>query len=717
MRHARLWIIAGLLVLAAPAAVFGQAKAALPERFRKWLDEEVVYIITKHERDVFLKLQTDREREIFVEAFWKHRDPLPETPRNEFEEEHYKRLNYANATFGRATPLPGWKTDRGRIHILLGPPRNIESYSNVNGVYPAEIWFYMGDESVGLPAGFNVIFFKRNGAGDYILYSPSADGPQALIADQVSAYETVATNRSNRVLNEDQQAYEALKKLEPNLARQTLSLIPNEGAPTGIGSLASERLMATIFALPEKKVQTDYADAILRYKDVVEVEYTANYVPGEAQVQVIRDASGASFVHYSIEPAKITAEEIDGKYDIRFKLTGRVSDGAGKTVYQFDKDFPFTLTAGELEDVKAKSLSVQDVFPLIPGAYNFDILLKNVLSKEFTGAARTLVVAGPDAPPGLGPLLLAYGLERKPAAAGERVPFKVGDDQLLSQSRKSFSASDRLVTYFEVEGLTGALKTSGSIRTDFLKEDRPFLSRTAAVGALAAGGHVIDLQPLRDFPPGYYQVRMTLLDGQGKELSTSKEDFEVSPSAAVPRPLVVSKIAKAAGNADNLYATGLQSLSQGDLETARARLAEAHAKSPERADVAVSYAQVLFRLKSYQEVKDVLAPWAGEAAPFPEVPALLGQACHALEQYEEAAKHYSSYLARFGANIDILNYLGTCQFQLGNTAEALKAWEKSLELSPNQEKLRALVYRIKKDDVPRSAAEGSWGSSPFAAVI
>ncbi len=685
-----------LLALAAPAAVFGQAKNVLPERFRKWLDEDVVYIITKHERDVFLMLQTDREREIFAEAFWKHRDPLPETPRNEFEEEHYKRLNYANATFGRSTPLPGWKTDRGRIHILLGPPRNTESYSNVNGVYPVEIWFYIGDESAGLPAGFNVIFFKRNGVGDYILYSPSADGPQALIADPSSAYENLTTHRSNRVLNEDQQAFEALKKLEPSLARQTLSLIPNEGAPTGLGSLASERLMATIFSVPEKKAQTDYADALLRYKDVVEVEYTANYVPSEAQVQVIRDASGASFVHYSVEPAKITAEEIDGKYDIRFKLNGRVSDASGKTVYQFDKDFPLTLTAAELEELKAKSLSIQDVFPLIPGSYNFDILLKNVLSKEFAAADRTLVVSGPGAAPGLGPLLLAYGVERQSAAAGERVPFKVGNDQLLCQSHKTFSAGDRLVTYFEVEGLTETLKASGSIRTDFLKEDKPFLSRTATVGAAAPGGHVLDIQPLRDFPPGYYQVRATLLDGQGKELSSSREDFEVSPASAVPRPLVVSKVTRAAGDADRLYATGLQSLSQGDLETARTRLGTAHGQAPERGDIAVAYAQVLFRFADYAGVKQVLGPFAGDEAPLPEVPALLGQACHTLGQYEEAAKHYTAYLTRFGANIEILNYLGTCHFQLGNTAEALKAWTKSLELNPNQDKLRALVDGIKK---------------------
>ena len=693
MRSSPLGTVVLMLALAVPAGTSGQTKTALPERFKKWLDEEVVYIITRHEREVFLKLQTDRERDIFIGAFWKHRDPLPETPRNEFEEEYHRRVSYANSTFGRSTPLPGWRTDRGRIYILLGEPKNIESYSNVNGVYPAEIWFYMGDESLGLPAGFNVIFFKRHGTGDYVLYSPSADGPQALIADPQSAYESLS---SSRALTDDQRAYKALLNLEPNLARQSLSLVPNEGALDGIGTLASDRLIAKIFAIPEKEVRTDYADAILRYKDSVEVEYTANYISSDVQVQVIHDAAGAGFVHYSIEPDKITAEEIDGKYDIHFKLNGRVSDASGKTIYQFDKDFPFTLTASELEDLKAKSLSIQDVFPLVPGAYNFDVLLKNVLSKEFTGTAKTLVVPGPGEPVGMGPLLLAYGLQTKPAAAGERVPIKIGDDQLLCQARKTFGTRDSLVLFFQVSGLTDTLRAAGAIRTEFLKEDKPFLSRTAKAETAGPAGSVLDVQPLKDFPPGYYQAKVTLVDGQGNEVAASKENFEVSLAPAVPRPLVVSSVTKSPGNVDSLYATGLQLLNRGNLAAARARLTDAHARAPERADVAVTYAQALFLLKDYQGVKDVLAPWAGPEAPAPQVPALLGQACHALGQFEEATKHYAAYLTRFGANIDILNDLGTCHYQLGNTAEALKAWTKSLELKPDQDKLRALVESLKK---------------------
>jgi len=251
-----------LLALAGPLGILGQSKIALPERYKKWLDEEAVYIITPHEREVFRQLQTDRERDIFVEAFWKHRDPLPETPRNEFEEEHYRRLNFANANYGRSTPLPGWKTDRGRIHVLLGPPKNIEQYTNVNGVYPVEIWFYLGDEALDLPTGFNVIFFKRNGAGDYILYSPTGDGPRSLIADSMGGYRDVSRNSGS--MSDDMAAYKALQELEPNLARQTLSLIPNEAVQPGYASLASNRLIATIASVPYKKIDVDYADAILK---------------------------------------------------------------------------------------------------------------------------------------------------------------------------------------------------------------------------------------------------------------------------------------------------------------------------------------------------------------------------------------------------------------------------------------------------------------------
>jgi len=668
-------------------------KIALPERYKRWLDEDVAYIIARRERDVFLQLQTDRERDIFIDAFWKHRDPTPGTPRNEFKEEHLRRVEHANKFYGRSSPLPGWRTDRGRIYIILGPPKNIEQYDNVNGVYPTEIWFYLGDPDLGLPTAFNVIFFRKDGGGDCILYSPTEHGPRSLIAGSMGGYRDVS--RASSAMTNDQAAYKELQELEPNLARQTLSLIPGEAVQPGSESLASNRLMATIAQAPQKKVQTDYADAILKYKDFIEVDYTANYIASDALVEVIRDANGASFVHYTIEPGRISAEEIDGKYEVRFQLNGRVSDASGRTVYQFDKDFPLSLTRNELEDIRAQSLSLQDSFPIVPGTYTFDLLLKNTLSKEFAGVGETLEVPGPSSPPGLGPLLLGYGAERARSDPRERVPFRVGDTQILCQTRKTFGSGESLVFFYQPTGITADLRSSGTLRTALFREEEELLSRTRPLAEVPREG-VIETQSLKDFPPGYYRVRVALLDGGGKELAQTKESFEISLSPTIPRPRVMSKVVPVSGRGEEIFTTGVQLLNRGDLQAARAKLEEARALAPTRVDYAVAYAQALFRLKDYVGVKDALLPFAEAENSPAEVPALLGFACQALEEFEPAAAYYTSYLVRFGANVDILNYLGTCYLRLGNKEEALKAWTKSLEASPDQPKIKDLIESLKK---------------------
>src|ERR1041384_1955717 len=107
--------------------------------YRKWMNEDVTYIITDEERGVFKRLQTDEERESFIESFWLRRDPTPDSVENEFKEEHYRRIAYANEHY--ASGIPGWKTDRGRIYITFGPPDEIESYpSGQTGKFPFERW-------------------------------------------------------------------------------------------------------------------------------------------------------------------------------------------------------------------------------------------------------------------------------------------------------------------------------------------------------------------------------------------------------------------------------------------------------------------------------------------------------------------------------------------------------------------------------------------------
>jgi GWxTD domain-containing protein len=129
------------------------------------VDEDVVYIITKDERDAFRKLLTDAEREEFIEQFWERRDPTPDTVENEFKEEHYRRIAYANEHF--AESVPGWKTDRGRIYIMYGLPDEIDARRagpTPADTYPIQQWRYRWIEGVGNNV---IIEFDANGSGDF----------------------------------------------------------------------------------------------------------------------------------------------------------------------------------------------------------------------------------------------------------------------------------------------------------------------------------------------------------------------------------------------------------------------------------------------------------------------------------------------------------------------------------------------------------------------
>ncbi|MGZ5556392.1 MAG: GWxTD domain-containing protein, partial [Candidatus Aminicenantales bacterium] len=165
-------MLASLALSGVTMAAGPHADVKLPEVYQRWLEDEVVYIITPQEREVFLKLRSDRERDLFIEAFWKQRDPTPGTPANEFKTEHYRRIAHADRYLGRDAPRPGRRTDRGRIYIILGEPMDTQRYIGKSSVYDTEVWFYQGKVDLGLPAGFNVVFFKEAGHGEFRLYSP-----------------------------------------------------------------------------------------------------------------------------------------------------------------------------------------------------------------------------------------------------------------------------------------------------------------------------------------------------------------------------------------------------------------------------------------------------------------------------------------------------------------------------------------------------------------
>ena len=144
-----------------------QSDNANSSRYSKWLNEDVVYIIDDAERAAFEKLTTDEEREKFIEQFWARRDPTPGTPENEFKDEHYRRIAFANNHFGTASGTPGWKTDRGHIYIVYGPPDEIDAHPSGSGnaAHGYELWTYRHVEGVGDNVSLN--FVDESGRGDY----------------------------------------------------------------------------------------------------------------------------------------------------------------------------------------------------------------------------------------------------------------------------------------------------------------------------------------------------------------------------------------------------------------------------------------------------------------------------------------------------------------------------------------------------------------------
>ena len=684
----RRWI---LIIMAAATAlsVVGDLvaqKTKLPAQYTKWLNEEVAYIITPLEREVFFKLQSDRERDLFIEAFWKQRDPTPGTPDNEFKTEHYRRINYANHYYGRSSPLPGWRTDRGRIYIILGEATEVQRFESKSGIYPVEIWFYQDKASLGLPAGFNLVFFQRGGQGDYILYSPARDGPQALLAGYWGDP------------NDYLAAYQALREIEAYLADVSLSLIPGDQSAWRFGSpsLASDMLIQKVESAPQSQVEERYAQKFLQYKDMVEVEYTANYLDSESLVKIAKDSSGTYFVHYAVEPKRLSVNEYGNKYYTTLKINGTVTTLEGKMIYQFDKTVTVNLDEAQMKAANWQPFDLHDMFPLIPGTYRISILVKNEISKEFTSLEQTLVIPGESPALQMTSPLLGYKISRADSAARRLKPFEIGRTQIYCQPSRVFAKKDTLAVGFQVFGLSPQQKQASLIRYTFLQNGQTVLEKSRALGEYAEFPNVLEVFPLTEFVPAHYNLKVTLVT-DGRDVVSGTEEFDVSHQEAVPRPWFYSKLMPEPG--DPLYdqIIGNQLFNSGRIEEAKERLEKAYRQNPGSPDAAYGLAQVDMALGKYADVSPILSFFLGPPQPPKyEIYFLAGQAYQKLGDYAKAVDILDKAVSHFGINAQLLNAIGDCYAQLGKTKDALAAWEKSLQLSPDQPEIKKKVEALKE---------------------
>lgn len=655
----------------------------LPQGFKKWLEEEVPYIITDLEREVFLQLKTDKERELFIEAFWKQRDPTPGSPENEFKREHYRRIDYANRSFGRVASKAGWKTDRGRIYIILGEPSHISRFYGESQIYNTEIWFYQGLTKFGLPPAFNLVFYQQGGVGEYILYSPSRDGPQALMASYIGDPGDYLA------------AYNALKKIQPNLAQVSLSLIPGEPTHSGRPSLTSEILIQNVYKVPQKEIKNIYASKFLMYKDIIEVEYTANYIDSDSLIKIIKDTSGIYFVHYVVELTKVSVNLYQEKFSTNLKVNVNVSDAEGKTIYQYERLISIKLTESQIKKITYKPFDLYDMFPLIPGNYRLSILIKNEVSKEFTSVERNVTISEDESSLQMSSLILGYQMKYIPSESNYLRPFMIGHKQLYCEPRKIFLPQDKLFLNFQILGLDTDLKQKGLIRFKFFKDNEQFFSITRKVSEYQDKINFIEEFSLKKFPPAHYRIQVTLLDGN-HELLSEEEEFDVTSVSSLPRPWIHKKALPP--SIDPVYSLilGRQLFNKGEINKARIHLEKAYQSRPTALDYALNLAQVYIITKEYEKIKQILLPFSELPQASYEVYFFLGRAFQALGELTQAILIYNKAISHFGINVHILNSLGECYYRNGLIKKALTAWEKSLDINPNQPEIREKVDNIKK---------------------
>ncbi len=701
-------VFIALLILGGASLANERLEKLNPEH-RKWIEEEVVYIITDQERDVFLSLPTIADRQGFMDAFWERRDPDPATPANEFKDEHYERLDYANRIYGRDAPRPGFRTDRGKFWIILGKPHEIQRYDGLNEVVSTEIWFYNGDPKYNQPPRFNLVFFKQQDIGEYELYSPMGDGPEALLRAGSGPFYRTDQNL----------AVDALEIVSMDLARASLTVDLTEPVGSFLAARNSrqpltsfvkvpinvENVIANIEESPQRRVSVDYLDAYLRYKDKVTADYSFRFVPSRQYYAVFYGPEDTPFVHYSLEldPANFSlqANEDGTKFYTTLDVTAEIRDPNGGLVAVSESSPYLELTSSQMQAVASLPFAYHDDFPLVPGDYRLSLIVKNRATKQFTAAENELRIEPVPGGPALGALVAGYKTELAGGPSGKDVKdrhraFEIGGEIVYPATDSTFTSADTVYVLAQVSkappeyGLRLSVSPVSNDRLDTK-------SREVPIGS-SFGGFVIEEFSLTGLESGTYRVEAELLDAGGRRVALRATDLYISPRTSIPRPGFVFR------HSFNAESPGLLSLALGQQYMTRGRIAEAEAAfsravaagNPNLVSANWKLATALLYSRKADEALDLLIPLATQYGSEPEVVEGLGLAHYIKKDFPEAVRYLEQAITLRPPESPLLNALGDSYQSLGQTEKAKEVFERSLALNPGQEAVKARLESLGK---------------------
>ena len=340
-------------------------KPELKEAYKRWINNDVAYIITKDEKRAFYALATDEERENFIENFWRRRDPDPDTEENEYREEYYERIAYANEHY--ASGIPGWKTDRGRIYITWGKPDSVESHPSGGSydrpsyegggsttTYPFETWFYRHLDGVG--DGIEIEFVDPTGTGEYRI-TRDANEKDALATVPGAGLTTAEQlGLSDKADRNSMGGQGANYMREQDMPFRRLEIINNLSRPPAVKFSDLQSSLTDSGVIDNNPLNFDLrVDFFRQSEDRVITTFTVQTSNKELKF----DTSG-------------------GLEEARMNIFGRVTAVSGKRSGIFEDSVTTSATAEELAQAKDRKSVYQKAIALTPGTYKVDVVVRDV---------------------------------------------------------------------------------------------------------------------------------------------------------------------------------------------------------------------------------------------------------------------------------------------------------------------------------------------------
>ncbi len=496
--------------------------------YRKWLNEDVTYIITDEERAAFKRLSTDDEREQFIEQFWLRRDPSPDSSENEYKEEHYRRIAYTNERF--ASGIPGWKTDRGRMYIMYGPADEVESHPSggsyerpfeegggTTSTYPFEIWRYRYIDDVGTDVLIEFV-------------DPTMTGEYRMTMDPSEKDALLYVPNAGLTMME-----------QMGLSRKADRFNRTDGTHLGTGDSPLPSRMNQFERL-ERFAKLQKPPSI-KFKDLeaaVSSKITYNLLPMKVRADYVRVTNSSILTNVTalFDKKDLQFQEKDGVQTAIVNIYGRVTSMSRRVINVFEDVVTVPVPTELLQEaIKGQSIYGKSI-PLPPGMYRLNIVAKDVVGGNMNNYEIALKVPHYDEETlSSSSLILADVIEKVPTRSIGTGQFVIGTSKVRPRVDDSFRQAEKMGVYIQLYNFKPDEKTqkpNGVIEYEVVKDGTnekifEFSEEVSAIdGASATQVTVEKLLPLQTLVPGKYILKMKVVDRNRDATLTTAANFRVS---------------------------------------------------------------------------------------------------------------------------------------------------------------------------------------------